>query len=309
MSPLKYKIASEHGDRFNRDLLREVSDLATCRDELIPDPASIPLSILDHPLGKQRVIDFATYGPLELALSGPSEGAHPVLVLCPNSPSDVLTINSLGVYYGFIYFDGTPVDPMFKFTFSEGEDRLTIAAAGSHCRAGSHKDYEIAGKWSPPFEDGKIPVQLEITYGTLDSSNAKLSGVFDPEENSFRGTVDMLFYETAGEWEFVLKRGPDFVRFYPAPSTINARKRWEFATISVLDRIRRQAWSSKRIFKRIKDVKRFTETLVFKHRGRDYLTLCEQSEYRAALLGLYEVEAELLVSLVKAKMKNTLLFK
>lgn len=301
---MKYNIGNAHGDNFNqRDLLQGLQDPIPCRDDVIPGLDSISLSILDHPLGKRHEIDFAAYDPPELT-SSPMEGAHPVLVLCFYLSFNILMRNSLGVYYAFVYRNGGPEDPMFKLIFKGGEDERTFFAAGSHFQAGLRRSYEITGKWSPPFEDGRIPVKLEATYGPMDWSNAELSGVYDPEENSVKGIVVNSFSQIPRE--FVFKRNPDFLRFYPAPSIINAGERWKFAATSVLDRIRRRAWSSKRIFRRIKDAKQLMKTVILRYRGRDYSTMLEELEYLAILPGLYEADAELYTSLINA---DVILFK
>ena len=139
-----------------------------------------------------------------------------------------------------------------------------------------------------------MSVDLEIDYGTV-SRIITLTGHFDPEENSLRGT------SIWGE-EFVFKRDPDFVRFYPAPSTIDARARWRYAMTRVLDRIRRQSWSSSYILKRIKDGKRYTElALRAGHYGKD-LNDDEQGEYNDLLSSLYEADARFYASQIKIKL-------
>jgi len=76
---VQYNISNAQGANFHGDKLRELPDPIPCRDEIIPDPDSIPLSILNHPLGKKLEIDFAAYDPPELTLS-PTEGIDPVSV-------------------------------------------------------------------------------------------------------------------------------------------------------------------------------------------------------------------------------------
>ena len=187
------------------------------------------------------------------------------------------------------------MDPMIKFTLDRGEGENTLIAAGTHYRSGALKNYKITGKWSPPSEDGKIPIELKIVYATT-YFDIELTGVFDPEENSLRGTMLIPTDEATGD--IVFKRDPDFVRFYPAPSVINARKRWEFATTSVLDRIRREAWSPTYILKRIKDGKRYMElSLRLKDYGRD-LTEDEVTEFLALFPVLYEADARFYASLI-----------
>jgi hypothetical protein len=194
------------------------------------------------------------------------------------------------------------MDPMIKFTFSKGEDENAFVAAGTHYRSGYHKNYKITGKWSPPSEDGKIPVELKIVYITT-WADIELTGVFDPEENSLRGT--MLIPNDGATGEFVFKRDPEFVRFYPAPSVINARKRWEFATTSVLDHIRRKAWSPTCILKRIKDGKRYMElALKLNYYGRD-LTGDEVTEFLALFPVLYEADTRFYASLISIDLSRT----
>jgi len=206
------------------------------------------------------------------------------------------------VYYGFIYEHGRPLDPMIKFTFSKGEDENTFVAVGTHYRSGKHKNYKITGKWSSPSEDGKIPVELKIIYITT-WADIELTGVFDPEENSLRGTI--LIQSDGATGEFVFKRDPEFVRFYPAPSIINARKRWEFATTSVLDRVRRMAWSPTCILKRIKDGKRYMElSLRLNYYGRD-LTEDEVAEFLALFPILYEADTRFYASLININLSRT----
>ena len=305
MGPVKYKISSVCQHILSLHLPRDLPGPTPDTGGEIPDPESIPLSVLERPLGKRQGINFAAYDPPELSLM---EDTHPVSVLCIDSLFTALTRNRLGVYYGFIYRDGRPEDPMFKFILSKGEDGHTLVGAGSHYRRESYEDYEITGKWGPLLESGRIPVELEITYATIMGQfGDQLSGVFDPEENSLRGTLADLGTSCTPE-EFVFKRDPDFVRFYPAPSITNAGERWKFATKSVLDRIQRQAWSSKRISKRIKDSKRFIEKAIVRHRGSYFLSPEEESEYIAALPGLYEADVELYASLIKVNVKETTYF-
>jgi hypothetical protein len=194
------------------------------------------------------------------------------------------------------------MDPMIKFTFSKGEDENTFVAAGSHYRSGKRKNYKITGKPSPPLDDGKVPVELKIVYITT-WADIELTGAFDPEENSLRGT--MLIPNDGATGEFVFKRDPEFVRFYPAPSVINARKRWEFATTSVLDRIRRESWSPKFILQRIKDGKRYMKlALGNDYYGRD-LTPDEVKEFLALFPVLYEADTRFYASLISIDLSRT----
>ena len=209
------------------------------------------------------------------------------------------------MYYGFIYRNGRPTDPMMKLTFIEGEGEATFTDSGSHYRGNWHQDYKITGSWGPQSEDGRTPVELVITYGTKDLVHTELKGVFDPDENSVRGDVVMPMSDVTGE--VVFKRDPNFVRFYPAPSTISARKRWEFATTSVLDRVRQQAWSSKRILATIRDGKRFMELALRGCYGKN-LTGDREDELLSLYPGLYEADAQFYASLVNVKLSETPIF-
>jgi hypothetical protein len=85
---IKYKLPCEG---FFEPRLPELPDPISCRDEIIPDPDSISLSVLNHSPGKRLEIDFAAYDPPEITFLS-SEGAHPVSVLCLNSPLEILTV-------------------------------------------------------------------------------------------------------------------------------------------------------------------------------------------------------------------------
>lgn len=79
--PIKYNFCSVYGPAFEEDQFKLLTDSIPCRDEIIPDPDSTPLSVLNHPLGKRHEIDTAAYDPPEVALSPVLEGAHPGLVI------------------------------------------------------------------------------------------------------------------------------------------------------------------------------------------------------------------------------------
>lgn len=195
------------------------------------------------------------------------------------------------------------MDPMTKLTFGKGEGKYTIVGAGSHFRDSWYTPYEITGSWNPRSVDGKVPVEFKITYGSMDWRNIELKGLFDPEENSLRGYLDMPISKLTGE--FVFKRDPDLVRFYPAPSAISARKLWEFAIKSVLDRVRQQAWSSDRIIRKIQDGKRFMIlTLMDSYYGID-LTVDEENELLAIFPILYEADAQFYASLISVNRSRT----
>ena len=57
---LQFKIASEKNG-FHGDRLRRLPDPIPARNEIIPDPDSIPLSVLIYPTGSGHEIDFAAY--------------------------------------------------------------------------------------------------------------------------------------------------------------------------------------------------------------------------------------------------------
>lgn len=185
---------------------------------------------------------------------------------------------------------------MIKLTLNKGKGESTFVATGSHFQDSWYKSFKVTGIWAPPRADGKTPVEFKIIYSPADWGNADLRGLFDPEENSLKGTFEMPNSKFTGE--FVFKRDPDFVRFYPAPSAINARKRWEFAATSILDRIRRQVWSSKQILKKLKDGNRFVRlTLRESFYGID-LDRDEEEELFALFPGLYEADARFYASLI-----------
>ena len=85
----KYNIGSTRGFLLDGDKLRELPDPIPCGDRMVPDPDSIPLSVLNYPTGKKHEINFAAYGPPELTLF-PPEGAHPMLVFYFDSSLKVL---------------------------------------------------------------------------------------------------------------------------------------------------------------------------------------------------------------------------
>jgi len=200
-----------------------------------------------------------------------------------------------------MYTGGGAMDPMIKLTFIRGDEGNTFTGTGTHYHYGPSKDYKITGKWSPPSEDGKIPVGLKIIYIAARTEYG-LTGVFDPEENSLRGTMWIPADELTGE--FVFKRDPDFVRFYPAPSVISARKRWEFATTSVLDRVRREAWSPAYVLKRIRDGKRYKELFLRLHYGRA-LGEDGSAEFLSLFPVLYEADARFYASLIRIHLSET----
>ena len=57
----QYQIPHESGSSFHGDKLRELPDPIPARDEIIPDPDSVPLTVLNHPLGTKHEVDFGAY--------------------------------------------------------------------------------------------------------------------------------------------------------------------------------------------------------------------------------------------------------
>ena len=49
------------GGVFLGDKLRELHDLIPEDSEIIPDPDSVPLSVLNYPIGNKHETDFAAY--------------------------------------------------------------------------------------------------------------------------------------------------------------------------------------------------------------------------------------------------------
>ena len=214
-------------------------------------------------------------------------------------PHNLTGMNRLGMYYGFIYLDGVPLGPMIKWTLHRGSEVDSIVASGTHYHSGFHKTYTLTGT-TGALEGGKMRVDLKIVY-TVMWMGVSMTGYFDPEENSLKGTTAMAD-GTSGE--FVFKRDPDLVRLYPAPSTIDACARWNFATTVILDRIRRQSWSPSYILKRIKDGKRYMhlsrrECYYGKRLGDD-----ELKEYNDLLSSLYEADARFYASLINIELSK-----
>ena len=188
---------------------------------------------------------------------------------------------------------------MIKLTLNRGNEENSVVASGTHYEWGYQKRYSIVGT-TGPLEDGKLPVDLKISYASM-WWDVKLMGHFDPEENSLKGTMTI---SGGSSGEFVFKRDPDFVRLYPAPSIINARERWKFATTAILDRIRRESWSPSRILKRIKDGKRYMELAIRDEYYGQELDNDERDEYFGLISSLYESDARFYASLINIKLSK-----
>ena len=190
---------------------------------------------------------------------------------------------------------------MMKFTLSKGEGERTFFAAGAHYRFFSYENYQITGTWGPQSEDGKIPVELKITYRCKGWHNMDLKGAFDSEENALRAATSEEIPD-----ELVFKRDPDLVRFCPDPRAIDARERWGFVKTVILDRVRRQAWSSKQILKRLKDRNRFIEVILKSIEGS--VTRDEILEFKALIFGLREEEVRFYTSVLNVRLSKTIRF-
>ena len=220
--------------------------------------------------------------------------------LHPNSHRVALAENyRLGTWYGFLYEDGRPSNPMITLTLSPGEGENSLAAAGTHYRAGYHKTFTVTGKFGTPGEDGKTPVDLKFAYAAR-WPGVELAGKFDPEEQSLRSTLKLSSRPITGD--SVFKRSPDFVRFYPSPSTMTARKLWVFAITAVLDKIRRNSWSPMYLLQRIKDGKRYVELSIRAHYYGRYPNADEAKEYCGLFSTLLEGDGRFYASLIAIKL-------
>ena len=189
---------------------------------------------------------------------------------------------------------------MRSLNLNRGSEENSIVASGTHYNSGYHRLYTLSGT-TGPLRDGKMPVDLKIGYST-GWQDITMTGHFDPGENSLRGTVT---WENGSPGELVFKRDPDLIRFYPAPSATDARARWKFATTVILDRIRRQSWSTSYILKRLKDGKRYMElALKDKHSGETFDD-GESDEYHNLLSSFYEIDARFYASRINVNMKQS----
>ena len=188
---------------------------------------------------------------------------------------------------------------MIVLTLSRGGEENSITASGTHYRSGYHKTYTLTGT-TGTLEGGQMQVDMTIEYVTTWGGLA-MAGYFDPGENSIKG---ILTFSDGTSGEFVFKRNPDFVRLYPAPSTIDARARWKFATKVILDRIQRRSWSPSYILKRIKDGKRYMDlSLRYDYYGKK-LDGDESDEYYDLISSLYDTDARFYTSLINIKLSK-----
>jgi len=176
----------------------------------------------------------------------------------------------------------------------------SVVASGTPYDSRDHGAYTLTGT-TRPVEGGKIPVNLRMEY-SKGWRYITMTGHFDIAENSLKGTFT---WRDGWSGEFVFKRDPDLVRFYPAPCTIDARARWKFATGAVLDRIRQESWSTSYILKRIKDWKCYVE-LGLKDQRMD-LEDDERGEYRSLLSSLREADVQFYASRINAKLGEVII--
>ena len=208
-------------------------------------------------------------------------------------------VDRLGTYYGFVYDETKPTGPMIMLTLNRGSGENSITASGTHYRSGYHKTFTLTGT-TGTLEGGQVKVDMAVEY-VVTWGGLAMTGYFDPGENSIKGTLTFSD-DTLGE--FVFKRNPDFVRLYPAPSTIDARTRWKFATKVILDRIQRRSWSPSYILKRIKDGKRYMDlSLRHEYYGKK-LDGDESDEYNELVSSLYDTDARFYASLINIKLSK-----
>ena len=205
----------------------------------------------------------------------------------------------LGTYYGFIYGGDQSTGPMIKWMLNRGDGENSIIASGTQYDTGYYKAYTLTGI-TGPLEGGRVPVDLKIDYAAV-WMGITLTGHFDLEENSLRGAVR---WENGSLGDFVFKRNPDFVRLYPAPSTIDARARWNFATAVIGDRVQRQLRWPSYILKRIKDGKRYMELALRDDYYGKRLDDEERGQYNKLLSSLYETDARFYASRINVKLSE-----
>ena len=58
---IQYSMCSE-GNSLNGDNIRTLPDPIPANSEIIPNQDSVPLSVLNHPIGNKLKTDFAAYG-------------------------------------------------------------------------------------------------------------------------------------------------------------------------------------------------------------------------------------------------------
>jgi len=65
---------SSDGFYLNGDKARTLPDPIPAPNDVIPDKDSVPLSVLNHPIGNRHEIDFAAYGFATSAVPPPGDG-------------------------------------------------------------------------------------------------------------------------------------------------------------------------------------------------------------------------------------------
>ena len=188
---------------------------------------------------------------------------------------------------------------MKKWTLYRGSQGNSVTGSGIDYREGYRKTFTITGT-TGALEGGKMRVDLKIWYSAT-WYNINMTGNFDLEENSLRGTS---LTADGNPGEFVFKRDPDFVRLYPAPSTIDASVRWEFARSVILDHIRRRSWSPSYMLKRVKDGKRYMELVIRSEYYGKELDDDELDEYGGFQASFYETDARFYASLINIELSK-----
>ena len=194
-------------------------------------------------------------------------------------------------------------DPMITLTLTRGEGENSLAASGTRYQGALHETFTVIGKLGAVEEDGKTPIGLKFIYAES-WGEAELEGKFDPEEKSLRGTLKL--YSGMALGAFVFKRSPLFVRFYPSPSTMTARKRWEYATKVVLDKIRRESWSPAYLLQRIKDGKRYMDIAIRMRYFGKPVDHDDEEEYTRLFTTMLAGDAQFYASLITVKVAAVL---
>lgn len=204
-----------------------------------------------------------------------------------------------------MFMGGTTVNPLITLTLARGGSENSLAASGTYCSPYSHSEttYTVTGKFGTPEEDGRTPMGLTFIHPPpyLDT---ELEGKFDPEEKSLRGTFK--YYSGMFTGDFVFKRIPDFLRFYPPPATTTALKRWRFATMVVLDKIQRDSCSPTHLLQRVKDGRRYMELSI---RARHYgkvLDTYDEAEY-SKLFTTLAGDAQFFASLIPPRLAGVVI--
>ena len=74
---IQYSMCSD-GYSLNGDKLRILPDPTPADSEIIPNQDSVPLSVLNHPIGDRHETDFAAYDSPPSTVPPPSDGPDAV---------------------------------------------------------------------------------------------------------------------------------------------------------------------------------------------------------------------------------------